>query len=392
MIRAAVGRSTQVHAARAALEVARQIRERLGERRPDWCVVYATSEHEPHLGALLASLSEALDTPYLVGCSAAGVLVPGWETEDGPALAALAVVSDQIRATPFLFHDEGDGGMTAALNLGQRLVHSRDSADLLLVWPDPFHVRPDRLLQGLDAVLGGVPVVGGAASWRGGGRRTLQFCGSEAAGASVAGLRLSGGFSRTIGITQGCRPLGSPVRVTRCVENLILELDGRPALDVLRERAPRGLLDDPSWAFNFLFVGRLPDPRDTELKPGEYLIRNIVEADPDTGVLAVADTVVEGQHIVLAHRESEAAQADLRRMLSDIAGPGAAARYRFGLYFNCLARGRSLYRRDGVDSALLHAALPGVPVLGFFSNAEIGPLRGQNHLFTYTGVLLLVAE
>ena len=64
----------------------------------------------------------------------------------------------------------------------------------------------------------------------------------------------------------------------------------------------------------------------------------------------------------------------------------------FGLYFNCLSRGRSLYHRDGIDSDLLARTLPGVPILGFFCNAEIGPLRGVNQLFTYTGMLMLIAD
>jgi len=392
MIRAALGTSTQWHATRAALEAARQIEERLEGQRPDWCVVYTTGEHNDNLEALLSTLTEALGTPYIVGCSASGILCSEWEQEGGPGLGVLAVCSDQIRATPFLFRDEGDQGVTAAARMGQRLLQSRESDDLLLAWPDPFYVRPDRLLQGLDAVLGSVPVVGGAASSNSEDKKTVQFCGTEAASAAVSGLRLSGGFQRSIGVTQGCRPLGEPMRVTHCHENLILELDGRPALELLRERAPKGLLDNQPSAFEFLFVAKLPDAESARIERGEYLVRNIVEVDPDTGVIHIADSIDEGQSIVFALREPAAAEQDLRRVLAEIAPRNGGQNYRFGLYFNCLARGRSLYRKDGVDSALLREALPGVPILGFFSNAEIGPLRGQNRLFTYTGVLLLVGE
>ena len=99
-----------------------------------------------------------------------------------------------------------------------------------------------------------------------------------------------------------------------------------------------------------------------------------------------------GQYILFALREPHAARQDLVRMLSHVSAEGAALDYRFGLYFNCLARGRSLYRIDGVDAGLLEKALPGVPLLGFSCNAEIAPLRGVNHLFTYSGVLVLVAD
>lgn len=393
MIRAGVGISTETNAARAALEAARQATQALDGRNAEWCVAFATSEHAAHLDTVLTTLSEATGTPYIAGCSASGILASGMEIEDGAALGLLAVASDQIRATPFLFHDTGDQGLTAGVRLGQRLANSHGSDDLLLVWPDPMHVRPDRLLQSIDAVLGGIPVVGGAASSRPADEATIQFCGSESSSAAVAGIRLGGKFRHAIGVTQGCSPLGDPLGVTRAHENLVLELDGRPALDVLRERAPAGLFSgDLACAFDFLFVGLLPDPREAAHAAGEYLVRNIVAGDPDTGVLAVADRVEEGQHILFVRREAKAAREDLRGLLERVSPERTELDYRFGLYFNCRARGRSLYDADGVDSALLAQALPGVPILGLFSNAEIGPLRGRNQLFTYTGVLLLIAE
>lgn len=390
MIRAGVGISTEGSSARAGLDAARQAIDALDGEQPDWCVAFVTREHLDDLHALLESLSTATGTPYVAGCSATGVLAAGREVEEGPAVALLAVRSDQIRATPFLFHDEGDQGMTTGVRLGQRLVNSRDSDDLLLVWPDPYHVRPDRLLQGLDAVLNGVRVVGGAASAWGPDASTFQFCGVESAPAAVSGLRLGGEFRHMIGVTQGCKSLGEPLCVTRSNENMILELDGRPAFELLRERAPAGLIEDLEWGLNFLFVGLMPDSG--ELVPGEYLVRNIVAADPDTGVLGASVRIEEGQSVVLAQRDAGSARSDLLRVLEQVAPRHEAEPFRFGLYFNCLARGRSLYEEDGVDIALLEQALPGLPVLGFFCNAEIAPLRGMNQLFTYSGVLLLIGE
>jgi small ligand-binding sensory domain FIST len=392
MIRAAVGVSTERNTARAALEAAGQVVEAFDGSGADWCIAFVSGEHRDHLAALTDSLSGALDTPYIAGCSAAGVMVGGREYESGPVLGVLAVGSDQLLATPFMFHDEGDQGSTAGVRLGQRLAGSRGSEDLLLVWPDPFNVRPDRLLQSVDAVLGPVPVVGGAASVSLPDASTFQFCGPECGEASVSGIRLGGRFRHVIGVTQGCRPLGGPLRVTGAHENLLLEIEGRPALEVLRECAPAGSLDEMDWGLQFLFVGLLPDPDAPRVESGEYLVRNIVTADPDTGVLAIADTVEEGQHIVFVVREPAAARQDLAAMLEQVSDRRTGLDYRFGLYFNCLARGRSLYQEGGIDSALLAEALPGVPLLGFFCNAEIGPIRGQNRLFTYTGMLLLVAE
>ena len=90
--------------------------------------------------------------------------------------------------------------------------------------------------------------------------------------------------------------------------------------------------------------------------------------------------------------EAEAARNDLKRAVTGLCGGGGDSKFNFGIYFNCLARGRSLYGEDGVDSAILRETLEGVPVLGFYCNAEMAPLQGVNRLFTYTGVLVLVGE
>jgi len=392
MIRAAVGLSTEENSAKAAIEAGRQVVEGLGGERADWCVVFATGEHREQLDALSSSLASVVGTPYIVGCSASGVIASGREVEQGAALGVLGVVSDQLQGTPFLFHDEGDRGMTAGIRLGQRLLASRGTDDVLLVWPDPYHVRPDRLLQSLDAMLDAVPVVGGAASTRDEHQPRFQFCGEESGEAAVSGIRLGGRFNHVVDVTQGCRPLGEALRVTRSHDNMILEIDGRSPLQVLTERAPRGMADDLDWALNFLFVGLLPQSNPRDVRSGEYLVRNIVSADPDTGVLSLADPVEEGQYIVFAEREGQAAREDLIRTLERVSPERTGLNYRFGLYFNCLARGRSLYEQEGVDSELLGRKFPGLPMLGFFCNAELAPLRGVNQLFTYTGVLLLVAD
>ncbi|HZN56210.1 MAG TPA: FIST N-terminal domain-containing protein [Candidatus Polarisedimenticolaceae bacterium] len=392
MILAGVGLSGNSITKSAAREASERAAEGFGGARADFSIVFATAEHGADLGDLVDVVAESSGSPYVVGCSAAGVLAADREIEEGAAIGVLSIRSDAVRATPFLFRDEGDNGLTAGLHVGQRLLASRDTNDVVLAWPDPFTVRPDRLLQGVDAVLGPVPVAGGAASSSLPSGGTFQFNGGDAGRACVSGLRLGGAFRHQVALTQGCRPLGPPMTVTRAHENLILEVDGIPALTALRAAAPEHLFDDPDQALAALTVAFLPEPEGSRVQGGEYLVRNIVAADPDTGVIAVAAEVEEGQSILFAQREAKAAREDVERMASRAARAAPPGGYAFGLYFDCLARGRSLYGCAGVDSHALARHLPGLPWLGFFCSAEIAPLRGANHLFTYTGVLVLFSE
>lgn len=392
LIRAGVGLSTATDVLGAAAEATRRATAALDGARADWCVAFATTHHSESLEALLAAVAVESGTPYVAGCSGSGVIGEGREVESGPAVGVLAVASDALRATPFLFLDEGDHGLTAGVRIGQRLAGSRGSRDLVLVWPDASRVRPDRLLEGLSATLAGVPVAGGAAASAAPDAATFQFCGAEAASGAVSGIRLSGEFVHRVAVTQGCRPVGAPRRVTRAHDNLILEIEGRSAYDVLAESVAAEILESEDRVAAAVSVALLPEGGDAVLRDGEYLVRNLLAADADTGVLAIADSVEEGQAVLFAVREPRAAREDFCAVLSRLAGDDRTTDWRFGLYFDCLARGSSLYRRPQVDTELLSRAFPGLPVLGFFCNAEMAPLRGQNRLFTYTGVLVLVGE
>lgn len=391
MIRAGAGLSSSPDPLRAVDQATARARAGLGGSRADFAVAFVSGDHHPSAAMVLARLAAAAGTPYVVGCSAAGVLADGVELETGPAIGVLLVASPSLRATPFLFDGE-DLGYSTGRKVGERLVGSRRSRDLILTWPDPFHVRPDRLLRGLSETLGDVAVTGGACSSRLPDGRTHQFQGEDYRTGAVSGIRLGGEFEYRVAVTQGCRPLGSPMRVTGAHENLVLEVEGRPALDVLRERAPDGMLDDPERAIEYLFVGLVPGPATTAPQGPEYLIRNLVALDPDTGVLGVGAPVEEGQRIVFAVREGRTAREDLQRTAAALAADRSGIDYRFGLYFNCVARGRSLYGEDGVDARILREAFPSVPILGFFCNAELAPAAGVNRLFTYTGVLVLVGD
>lgn len=371
---------------RSAMELGRRAVEELGTS-PDWCIVYATADHAARHPQLLETLQQTTGTPYLVGCSAAGVIAGDREVEAGSALGLLAVTSDTITATPFRFPIDGDGGLAAGTHIGQRLHTSQSSDDLVLVWPDPFSVRPRLLLEGIDAVLGGVPVAGAAAAGHPERPETFQFHGTDGGSGAVAGLRLGGRFRHRVAVGQGCRIVDEPCRITRAHDNMILEIEGRPALEALRQQIP-GAGEPGGPGLGSVFVGLPPVPADVDVP--DWPVRPLVAFDPDTGVLVVSERVGEGQPLVFAARDGQAARDALSERLAAV----CADRWTpaFGLYFNCLGRGEALYGEPGVDSAVIRRYFPGLPVLGCFGNVEIAPYAGENRVLMQTGVLVLVGE
>ena len=141
-----------------------------------------------------------------------------------------------------------------------------------------------------------------------------------------------------------------------------------------------------------VFLGVPASRQENSVAPGHYLVRNIVGHDSAKGILAVAEEVYEGQNIVFTLRDGNRAREDLEQMLQRQKQRLAGKKPVFGLYFNCCARGSSLYGVAGIDSAYIRRALGNFPLIGMFGGYELAPLGRANHLFAYTGVLVLIAE
>ncbi len=393
MIKVGVGHSVNEISADAAREAAKQAMERGNISKADWAVVFSTFPHRLGYKEILKAVSEITGTTNIAGCSGIGVLTNYGEIEGGPGVAVLSVSSDEMKTTTFLAHRTDDGGVKAGIEIGERMIPLKGKNALLAVLPDPFHIHPELLLRGIESRLGDVPIVGASASEHPALNEAYEFCGDTAVSGGVSGLMIEGSFKYIIGITQGCQPVGIPSIITKSQNNLIFELDGEPAFDVLKRQVPKRILENQRDIMRLLFVGFSPDPEQGEITGRDYLVRNLMGINPDTGVIGVAENVREGQVMTFVVRNPVMAREDLKQMLERLASSKDSQKpFKFGLYFNCCARGSSLYGYQGIDTAYITHVLGDVPIIGFFGNSELAPLKGVNRLFTYTGVLILFSE
>ena len=388
MIRAGVGLSKNPATERAAEDAAARAMERAGVDRADLALVFFTADHAPAADRLACALRRATKTDAVVGSSGAGVLTGEGEIEGRSGLAVLVVASDGLEFHPFLHRPlrahEG--------RIGMEIARARPAGkeSLLVAFPDAYNVEPRALFRGAEEA-GFVPMVGAGSAENGTFGKTFQLCGDTVASNAVAGFSMSGAFSATIDITQGCRPITPPMTITKTEGNLILEIDHRPAFEAFAGVVKGPLLENLGRALAYIFVGLPADRAKNELAPGEYVVRNIIGLDPARGIIAVAEEIFEGERLWFTLRDGERAREDLEQMLERRAA-GLGRPPAFGLYFNCCARGRSLYGLDDIDTAYIHRALGDFPLIGIFGGFEIGPLGRENHLFAYTGVLALIDE
>ena len=262
----------------------------------------------------------------------------------------------------------------------------KKSKSEMLVFGDPFTLDIERVLGAFDRYAPGRRLVGGMASAGMRPSANALILNDWVARDGGIGIALAGDLRVDVVVSQGCRPIGPVLTVTAVQQNVLIELDGQPALE-RTEAVLRGLPESEREMLKHgLYVGR-PARGDASGR-GDWLIRNLLGADRDKGVLAVGDRMVAGERIRFHVRDAVTATEDLELLLSPQVFDTPA---RAGLMFTCNGRGRQFFGMPDRDIGTLQEALGGrVPVAGFFCAGEIGPVGERNFLHGHTVSIALV--
>jgi small ligand-binding sensory domain FIST len=392
MIRAGVGQSQRHSTADAVKEAAALALQNAGATRADLAMIFFTADHAGHPRELVSSLIRSVGTDCVVGSSGAGVLTGDGEIEGSSGVAVLAIAAQEVVGRPFIFEPLRGNEANLGASFGDFLAKTQNENSLMILLPDSYNGNPQPLLGSMAMKAGFHPVVGAGSSEDGSAGATFQLCGDKLASNAIAGAYLSGDFSVRVDITQGCQPISEPMVITKAEGNLIHEINHRPALEVFARLLKGPLAEDLRRALMVLFVGLPASREENSVTAGKYLVRNIVGLDGEKGVLGVADQVSEGEAMIFAMRDGQRARDDLDQMLRRQAEALGGKKPALGWYFNCCARGSSLYGIPGIDSAYIRQALGDFPLIGMFGGYELAPLGQANHLFAYTGVLALITE
>ena len=368
----------------AALDAALTALAASGADRADLALVFTSGDTLRSAHALLHAVRRATGARAVVGCSGVGVLTADREVEGETAAAVLTVRSEEVVVTPFLVPDLEALGDDAGARLGQEAAETVLEQGSVMVFPDARGLDPLALLTRFDDAVGFVPVLGAVAA----GLPLVELYNTDATQGALAGVAFSGD-EPVIGVAQGCMPIGDAFIVTGAERNVISTIAGRPALTVLKEAIET--LPNPAERIRRagLFAGLAINPAKSPLERGDFLVRNLLAIDDESGAIAVADRVRVGQTIQFQIRDGQAAHDDLEAMLSDVRRRLGGRAPAFGCYFNCAGRGRGLFGEPDHDVALIRRHLGHVPLAGFFGNGEFAPVGGRNFFHTYTGVLAI---
>jgi small ligand-binding sensory domain FIST len=354
----------------------------LGEA-PDLALVFCGSDHSASAVRLADRVRAGLDGALVVGCTARSVIGAGREIEERPALSITAARLPRVSLRAVRIAGEGFPRGTPAWRDAFELAQGVPLHFVLLA--DPWSCDVEALVQQIDQDLPGSVLLGGVASGAERPGENALLLEHRIHRDGLVGVAMWGDVTVDGVIAQGCRPIGQPLFVTRCRGHRLVELDGRKPMDVVRELYEAADPRDRALMQGSLFLGLEMGAERHEFRRGDFLIRNLVGADPDSGALAVAAGLHEGQVVQFHLRDARTSAEDLEERLGRYcrdAGPGGAPRG--ALLFSCLGRGAHLYGRPGHDSELFRRHLGALPLGGFFCNGEIGPVGGRTFLHGYT--------
>jgi small ligand-binding sensory domain FIST len=375
------GISAGLRSPQSAAEAARTAARGLGGADADLAVVFASGAHLDEPEAMLAAVHAELAPHALIGCGAGGVLGAGRELESGTGVAVWAASLDGGRARPFHATVSGDGGAGVLQGLPELGTNAA-----LIMLSDPYSFPTDAVLDGIAREAPGVAVLGGLASARAPVGGAALFNGERVERSGAVGVCLNG-VEMLPCVSQGAAPLGREMTITAAEGNVIHELAGRPAVAAIEQTIAELALDERALVAAGLLIGIVIDGGKPEYEQGDFLVRGVLGADPESGSVSVGTVVVPGQVVRLHARDARSADEDLRRELrlrtAAIGGrPPAGA-----LVFSCNGRGEAMFGACDHDAAAVDEELGGAPAAGFFAAGEIGPVGGRSFLHGFTATI-----
>ncbi|KKL82782.1 hypothetical protein LCGC14_1981320 [marine sediment metagenome] len=361
-----------------------------GEDDVHLALLFASSEYREEFPDLVARARQLTGARLLVGCSGHGVIGAGKEVEGEPALALLAFSLPEAELTAVHLTQEELESCRTPQDWHRLTAVAPEGTSAWLLFADPFTMDAEALLDGLSAGYPGTPLVGGLASGDPRLRGTHLFLNGEVYDRGAVALALGGPYTvRTI-VSQGAAPIGETWTITGAQGHIIETIAQRPAYQVLVDTLRALPPAMQRRAQGNLLVGLAMDEHRGEFRRGDFLIRNLMGVDQESGALTVGALPRVGQTIQFQLRDPDAADEDLRELLERARTELGARRPVGALLCSCNGRGVGLFGTPDHDARTLADLLGPIPVAGFFCNGEIGPVGEQNFLHGFTASIALV--
>jgi small ligand-binding sensory domain FIST len=371
---------------------AETLRARLPAAQVDLGLVFMAPKFFGQAQQILEILRVHARVPLLVGCSSQGLIAEGQEIEEnsGLSLGLYALPGAELKAFHFWQEqvEEANGPGYWQLETGVEPGQTNG----WLVFIDPFHLDSEAWLRGWNEAYAPLPVMGGLASGDFNEQRTQVYLNGEVFEEGGVAISIGGAVKLASVISQGCTPIGDTWTLTKVDENIIHEIGNRPAYEVLSETFSQMTSAEQSVARGNLFIGLVVNEYLEDFHRGDFLIRNLLGADPNSGSIAVGALPRLGQTMQFQRRSAAAAMEDMSELL-ERARKNLRGETIYGACLcSCNGRGENLFGRPNHDAKSVQDQFGPLGLAGFFCNGEIGPVGEKSFLHGFTASLALFVK
>ncbi len=402
--------SARAESASAAKEAAERAHARLGGRSPDLAMLFLTASHTGRASEMASLVQYVTGSRTIITCSAHGVIGDAIEIEGAPGVSLLLGSLPGVSISPFRIEDlprvpDRPSPDWHREVLAPAMHIHRDHA-ATLIFCDPYSVPLVRTLPAMSEASRNHPVMGGFASSAKKPGENAVGLGDDIRRSGGIGISLSGDLHVEGVVSQGCKPIGPTMVVTKARDNIIQQLGGKRAVDMLKEVVRALPVGQRVGLAKGMLLGRVINEYRDRFGQGDFLIRGVHSIDAATGAIVANDFFRVGQTVQIHIRDAETAHADLAMLLDaqKLRPPPEA-----GLVLTCTSRGRKFFGEPHHDASAIYKSFSpaesGVqqaksgrhidvahrpfPLAGFFADGEIGPIAGQSYLHTMTTSLAL---
>jgi small ligand-binding sensory domain FIST len=371
---------------------AEQLRGRLGAPRVSLGLVFLSPGFFPHARQVLEILRVHAQIPLLAGCSSQSLIAGEKELEDdaGLTLGLYFLPDGELQAFRFTQEQVEEANGPGYWRLETGIEPQQTNGWLTFI--DPFHLDGEAWLRTWDEAYAPLPTVGGLASGEFTEQRTQIYLNGDVFEDGGVAISVGGGVKLAGVISQGCTPIGETWTLTRVEQNLIHEIGNRPAYEVLAKTFGTLSPEEQRKAQGNLFIGLVVNEYLDEFHRGDFLIRHLLAADPQSGSIAVGALPRLGQTVQFQRRSAAAATEDMSELLGRARRRLADAQIYGACLCSCNGRGRNLFGRPDHDAQMVQRELGPLGLAGFFCNGEIGPIGEKNFLHGYTASVALFVK
>jgi small ligand-binding sensory domain FIST len=360
--------------------------------KPTLGLIFLAPRYFPHASQILEVIRVHAQVPLLAGCSSQSLIAGGEEIEEGAGLSVGLYHLPGTTLQAFHFRQEHADEANGPGYWHHETGIEPSQTNGWLAFADPFNLDCDTWLRLWNEAYAPLPVLGGLASGHFSGRSTQVYLNGDVLEEGVVAISIAGDVTLESMISQGCTPIGQTWTITKAEQNLIYEIGNRPAYTVLAETFAALPEEEQKKTRGNLFIGLVINEYLEEFGRGDFLVRNLIGADPNTGVIAVGAFPRPGQTVQFQRRDAAAANEDMLALLGQTHHRLLDRTIYGGCLCSCNGRGANLFGYSSHDAGMVQRRLGPVPLTGFFCNGEIGPVGERNFLHGYTASLALFVK